>query len=233
MGNSNLLRTDTGQIRLPSLLLVLLGSLDRVRRRVNTTTRDNKVRTATDSRLRRLILLTELIALGREVDARSKNDKVLTLRGRNSRVDLAEGTGRHKAQHEAGVLPGDVDGGGGVGACRERALGGHLGEDEETAFGAVREGGVLGCLGEGFDDAFTGEDGAVDDVGPFGDAEGAVVVLLLNGVADVDEFAVFKDEEVVLCGEGVESVDCRLAEVGKDVDVRFDHRDVGAQACAC
>jgi hypothetical protein len=30
-------------------------------------------------------------------------------------------------------------------------------------------------------------------VGPFGDTQGTAVVLLLHGVADVDEFAVFED----------------------------------------
>lgn len=66
-------------------------------------------------------------------------------------------------------------------------------------------------------------------MGPFGDAEGAVVVLLLNCVADVDEFAVFEDEEVVLFGEGFEAGNCFFTEVGEDVDVGFDHGDVGAQ----
>lgn len=37
-------------------------------------------------------------------------------------------------------------------------------------------------------------------MGPFGDTEGAVVVLFLDSVADVDEFAVFEDEEVVFLG---------------------------------
>lgn len=69
-------------------------------------------------------------------------------------------------------------------------------------------------MGEGFDDAFAWEDAAVDDVGPFGDAEGAAVVLLLDCVADVDEFAVFEDEEVVFLGEGLEAGDCFGAEVG-------------------
>jgi hypothetical protein len=41
-------------------------------------------------------------------------------------------------------------------------------------------------------------------VGPFGDAQGAAVVLLLHCVTDVDEFAIFEDEEVVLLGESGE-----------------------------
>lgn len=48
---------------------------------------------------------------------------------------------------------------------------------------------------------------------PFGDAEGAAVVLLLNGVTDVDELAVFENEEVVLFCEVLETGDRFLAEV--------------------
>lgn len=210
--NYTLLR-NTGQVGIPALLLVLLGSIDRVGRGVDATTGDNEVGTTADCRLRSLVLLAELIALGRKVDTGGEDNEVLVLRRRNARIDLAQRAGRHKAQHEAGVLAGDVDGGRGVRARGEGALGGHFCEDEEAALGAVGERGVLGGLGEGFDDALTRQDGAVDDVGPFGNAEGAVVVLLLDGVADVDELAVFEDKEVVLGGEGVESVDRRLAEV--------------------
>ena len=49
------------------------------------------------------------------------------------------------------------------------------------------------------------------------------MVLLLHRVSDIDEFAVFEDEEVVLCREGVETGDGFVAEVGKDVDVSLDH----------
>lgn len=67
---------------------------------------------------------------------------------------------------------------------------------------------------------------------PFGDAQGAAVVLLLDGVADVDEFAVFEDEEVVFCGERFQACDCFGAEVGEDVDVGFYYGDVRAEACS-
>lgn len=129
------------------------------------------------------------------------------------------------------VLARIVHRGRGIRTGGEGALGGHLGEDEEAAVASVREVRGLGGLGEGFDDAFTGQDGAVDDVGPFGDAEGAVVVLLLDCVADVDEFAVFEDEEVVFGGEGFEAGNGFFAEVGEDVDVGFDYGNIGAQAC--
>lgn len=195
-----LLRAHAGQIRLPSLLLVLLSSLNRVRSGIDTTTRDNEVGTAANSRLRCLVLLTELIALRREVDTSGEDDEVLALGGRLSRLDLTQRAGGDKAQNKAGVLARDVNGGGGVGACCEGSLGGHLGEDEEAALGAVGEVSGLGGLCEGLDDALARKDGAVDYVGPFRDAEGAVVVLFLDCVADVDEFAVFEDEEVVLLG---------------------------------
>jgi hypothetical protein len=43
----------------------------------------------------------------------------------------------------------------------------------------------------------------------------------LHCVADVDEFAVFEDEEVVLLGEGGERGEGFGGEVGEDVDVGF------------
>ena len=70
----------------------------------------------------------------------------------------------------------------------------------------------------------------MDEVGPFGDAEGAAVVLFLDGVADVDEFAVFEDQEVVFLREGLESRDGFFAEVREDVDVGFDDGDVRTEA---
>ena len=155
-GRTLLLRTHAGQIRLPALLLVLLSGLNRVGSGIDTTTRDNKVSTAANSRLRRLVLLTELIALRREVDASGEDDEILALRGRLCRLDLAERPGRDKAKHEAGVLARDVDGGGGVGACCEGSLRGHLGEDEEATLGAVGEISGLGGLSEGLDNALAG-----------------------------------------------------------------------------
>lgn len=192
------MRTDTGLVCLPPLLLVLLHSFDRVLRRIDTATRDNEVRSAADSRLRGLVLLTELIALGRQVHSGGEDNEILVLCGGNSCIDFAQRAGRHKTQHEFGVLASDIDRGGSVRAGREGALGCHFSEDKEPTLGTVLEGGVLSCLSQGLDDAFTGEDGAVDDVGPFRDAESALVVLLLDGVANVDEFAVFEDKEVVL-----------------------------------
>lgn len=94
----------------------------------------------------------------------------------------------------------------------------------------MREVRGLGGLREGLYDAFAGENGTVDDVCPFGDAECTAVVLFLDRVTDVDKFAVFKDEEVVLRSEGLEAGDCFAAEIGENVDVGFDDGDVGAEA---
>jgi len=47
------------------------------------------------------------------------------------------------------------------------------------------------------------------------------VILLLHCCADVDEFAVFEDEEVVLVREGGEAGEGAGRQVGEDVDVRF------------
>lgn len=86
-------------------------------------------------------------------------------------------------------------------------------------------------LGQCLDDTFAWENAAVYNMSPFGDAEGAAVVLFLDGVADVDEFAVFEDEEVVFFGERFQTGDCFGTEVGNDVDVGFYHGDVGTKAC--
>lgn len=155
-GLHTLLRTHTGQIRLPALLLVLFNSFNRVRSGIDTTTRDNEVGTAANSRLRCLVLLAKLIAFRREVDASGEDDKVLVLRGRLRRLDLAQRPGRDKAEHKAGVLARDIDRGGGVGACCEGSLRGHLGEDEEAALRAVGEISSLGSLREGIDYALAG-----------------------------------------------------------------------------
>lgn len=66
---------------------------------------------------------------------------------------------------------------------------------------------------------------------PFRDAERAAVVLLLDCGANVDEFAVFEDEEVVCAGEGGERGEGGGAEVGEDVDVGFEDGDVRAEFC--
>lgn len=68
----------------------------------------------------------------------------------------------------------------------------------------------------------------VCDVRPLRDAVDAAAVLVRDGVADVGEFAVFEDEEVVGFGEGGEGageggdggVGGRGVE-GEDVDVGF------------
>ena len=54
---------------------------------------------------------------------------------------------------------------------------------------------MLRCtrLGEGVDDAISCEYAGVDDVRPFGNAKSTAIVLLLDRIADVDEFAVFED----------------------------------------
>lgn len=49
------------------------------------------------------------------------------------------------------------------------------------------------------------------------------MVLFLDGVADVDEFAVFEDEEIVFGGEALEAGDGLWAEIGEDVDVSFEN----------
>lgn len=175
-------------------------------------------------------MLAQLIAFGRKVDARGEDDKVLVVVGAHAGGDIGQSASGNEAQHEALVFTCVVDRSGGVSARSERALGGHLGENEEATVRAIGEVGSLGCLRQSFDNTLAGQDGAVDDVGPFGDAEGSLVVLLLDGVADVDEFAVLEDEEVVFLGEGLEASDSLVAEIGEDVDVGFYDGDIGTEA---
>lgn len=52
------------------------------------------------------------------------------------------------------------------------------------------------------------------------------MVLFLHGVANVDEFAVFENEKVVLLGELGKALGGLFAEVGENVDVCFEYGDV-------
>lgn len=67
-------------------------------------------------------------------------------------------------------------------------------------------------------------------MGPFRDAQSAAVVLLLDGVADVDEFAVFENEEVVLLGQCLQAIDGGGAEIRQDIDVGFNDGNVWTEA---
>ena len=66
-------------------------------------------------------------------------------------------------------------------------------------------------------------------MGPFGDPQSAAMVLLLDCVADINKFAIFEDEEVVLGCEGIETGNSFVAEVGEDINVCFDHCNVRAK----
>lgn len=214
------------QIGFPSLLLVLLGSLDGIGGSVDTTSCNDKVRTAANGRLWRLVLLAKLVSLGGEVDTGGENDKVLVVRSGNAGGDLGQSPGGNETEHEAWVLARVVHGGRGVGASGEGALGGHLGQDQQAALGAVGEVIGLGGLRQGFNDTLAGENAAVDNMGPFRDLQGAVVVLLLHGVANVDELAVFEDEEVVLRGQGIQTANGLGTKVGENIDMGLDDGDI-------
>lgn len=222
---------DTGQVRLPPLLLVLFRSLNGIRSRVDTTAGNNKVRTTADCRLGSLILLAQLVTLRREVHTGSEDDKVFILVGTHTGGNVGQSAGGNEAQHETLVFACVVDGGRGVITRSEGALGGHFGENEETAVRTVGEVGGLGSLGQSLDNTLSGKNGTVDNVRPFGDAECTAVVLLLYSVANVDKFAVLKDEEVVLLSEGLEAIDGLGTKVGEDVNMGFDNGNVGTEAC--
>jgi hypothetical protein len=86
-------------------------------------------------------------------------------------------------------------------------------------------------LGQSLDDALAGENAAVDNVGPFGDPQSTAMVLLLDGVADIDEFAVLEDQKVVLLSQHIQAIDSVDAEIGEDIDVCLDDGDVGTEIC--
>jgi hypothetical protein len=48
------------------------------------------------------------------------------------------------------------------------------------------------------------------------------MVLLLDGVADIDEFAVLEDQKVVLLSQHIQAIDSVDAEIGEDIDVCLD-----------
>lgn len=91
---------------------------------------------------------------------------------------------------------------------------------------------MRGCgLGQSLDDALAGENAAVDNVSPFGDSQSTAVVLLLDGVADIDEFAVLEDQKVVLLSQNIQALDSVDAEIGEDIDVCLDDGDVRTEIC--
>lgn len=57
------------------------------------------------------------------------------------------------------------------------------------------------------------------------------MVLFLDCVADINEFAVFEDQEIVFFGDAFQAGGGFGAEVGQDVDVGFEDGDVGAELC--
>lgn len=56
------------------------------------------------------------------------------------------------------------------------------------------------------------------------------MVLFLDCVADIDKFAIFEDQEVVLDCEGIEAFNSFIAEVGENINVCFDHCNVRTKA---
>ena len=229
----SLVCTGPGQVCLPSLLPVLLHRLHRVWCGVDAAPRDNEISSPADSRSRCLVLLTKLISLRRDVHASGEDHKVLLIRGgADFRLHLAQSASRHESHDEVLVFPGIVDRGRSILTCSQRTLGGHLCQDQEAAFGAVGEVRRRRSLGESLDNTLTRQDAAVDDVGPFRDPKSTTVVLLLDSVSDVNEFPVFKDEEVVLLRKGLETLDGLVTEIGEDVNVGFNDGDVGAETCS-
>lgn len=101
--------THPCQVCLPPLLLVLLGSFHRIRGSIDAPAGNDKVCTTTNSRLGSLILLTELIALGRKIDTRREDDEILVLGRGHSGRNVRQRSGRDESQHKTLVFPCVVD----------------------------------------------------------------------------------------------------------------------------
>lgn len=79
--------------------------------------------------------------------------------------------------------------------CRvQRALARHFGKDQHSAGFSL----LPSDFFQPIDDSVAGEEHNVDNMSPISYAVQACSVLLLNRASNVNEFAIFKDEEVVL-----------------------------------
>lgn len=215
------------QICVPPLVPVPLGRGNRISSRVDATPGNNKVG-APANRLRgSLVLLAELVPPTLQINPRGEDDKVLVGPGIPG-LHLCQGTRGHEAKRGLGVAARQTDALARVRPRRQASLGRHLREEQEAALATEREARIRDGLRESVDDAVAAEDAEVHNVGPLGNAEGSVVVLLLDRVANVDELAVFEYHKVVLLGQRLETLDRGIAKVSHDIDVCLEHGDVRA-----
>lgn len=156
-------------VRLPPGLLVPLGGLHRILGLVNPPADDDDVAAAlADHPVRGVVLLAERVARGRQADPGRQVDKVRLV----DEPPLAD-----EAHHVVAVVAGHLHGGLGVLAAGQRALGAHLGQEQQAA--ATWE----AHLPEAGDDPGPRHGVRVHHVRPVRDAEDPVLVLVLHRVA--------------------------------------------------
>ena len=66
---------------------------------------------------------------------------------------------------------------------------------------------------------------------PFRNAKRTAIILLLDRVANIDEFSVFEDQKIVLRGKRLETSYCLFVEVCYDINVGLENCDVRTKRC--
>lgn len=193
----------------PTFKLIVLCGLNRVRSGIDAPTGNNEVRATIDRIGGGLVLLAEFVTLARQVDASREDQKVLSL----AWFALAKRSRGDKANHGLRELASQIDTFLCVGSGREAALRRHLRKKEKGALVPEREVGRSDGLVQRLNNAIPTQDAEVHDVGPFRDSQGAAVILLLDRVADINQLAVFEDQEIVLLGRCLQSLHSRVVEV--------------------
>jgi hypothetical protein len=211
----------------PTIIAVFLGGFDRILSGIDTTTCNDKVCSLLNSAGRGFVLLTEGVTRGSKINPRCKNDKILII---GFILDfIIERAESHKPHDSFRIAARQVNRQSSVVSSSETALGRHLSQDEEASLTAIGEGRISKNLSQGIDDAVAWKDAEVYDVGPLGDAQRAAVILLLDGAANVHEFTVFEDEEIVLLCKCRKAMNGFFAEVGDNIDMSLEDSDVRAE----
>ena len=78
-------------------------------------------------------------------------------------------------------------------------------------------------------DTSSREDTGIDDVSPVMDLECPSSILLLDSIANVNELAVFEDEEVMLLREFCESLNGLRSKVGYNIDMGLEDCNIRAE----
>lgn len=186
------------QVNLPALLLIRLCTLYRVFACIDASASYNGVRASLDSLAWSLLLLTKFIALLALIDACSENNQELLRTARYLSFVMRQRLHSNESNNGATVELCQFDRLLRIEACCQTPLRGHVGKDDECPLILVQETGLGDNLRQGLGNAFTPQNAHVDNVSEFRDSERTAMILLLERIPDVDEFAIFEDHEIVL-----------------------------------